>query len=132
MFAFDPSAESAPTRRTTGTAIGSMSKWRFSQGRFLETIGRTSELTSLLEGLVGLSNNLSGEAGLRSMDHWISLQLVGDGKGLFRVTGDVRDQPGTGNRLTFEFEIDQTEIAPIVRDLEAILSEFPVKGSPDS
>jgi hypothetical protein len=93
---------------------------------------RTDELASLLEGLVGLSNNLSGEAGLRSMEHWISLQLVGDGKGLFRVTGDVRDQPGTGNRLTFEFEIDQTEIAPIVRDLEAILSEFPVKGSPDS
>ena len=93
---------------------------------------RTDELASLLEGLVGLSDNLSGEAALQSMEQWIRLQLAGDGKGHFHVSGDVRDQSGTGNRLTFEFEIDQTELAPIVRDLEAILSEFPVKGSPDT
>jgi hypothetical protein len=93
---------------------------------------RSDELARLLEGLAHLSQNLSGEAALQSMEQWIDLQLVGDGKGHFHVTGYVRDLPGTGNRLTFDFEIDQTELGPIVRDLEAILGEFPVKGDPDT
>jgi hypothetical protein len=93
---------------------------------------RSDEFATLLGGLVELSDNLAGEAALQSMEDWIRVQLVGDGRGLFQVTGYARDMAGTGNRLTFEFEIDQTELAPIVRDLEAILSEFPVRGEPDA
>jgi len=42
--------------------------------------------------------------------------------------GALRDSPGLGNRLTFAIDIDQTDLPPILRQLENVCSTYPVIG----
>lgn len=93
---------------------------------------RTDELAELQRGLEQIQGNLGGDAAFHSMEEWLSFRLTGDGRGLFQVTGYAKDAPGTGNRLTFDFEIDQTFLGPMQRDLDTILREFPVSNASSS
>jgi hypothetical protein len=82
-----------------------------------EALLRTDEFARFHDALIPLYENLTGVAELVSMEDWIRPRLVGDGKGHIQVSGDARDAAGNGNRLTFELELDQTE-----------LRKFPGKG----
>lgn len=64
------------------------------------------------------------------MEEWLSIDIAGDGKGHFRADCVAVDMPGTGNRLTFEIEFDQTDLPEILGGLDAISRAFPVVGAP--
>ena len=55
--------------------------------------------------------------------------LSGDGKGRIELVGEVADQPGIGNRLHFALHFDQSQLAASIRDLESVISQFPVRTS---
>lgn len=90
---------------------------------------RTDDFSRFRDALRRLYDELTGDAAFLSLEQWLRLRLVGDGRGHIAVTCDAMDAAGLGNRLTFNLELDQTELPQMLRDLEAILRDFPVKGS---
>ena len=52
----------------------------------------------------------------------------GGRKGHFHAECEAMDQPGTGNRLAFKIDFDQTELPDILRGLDAICDAIPVVG----
>jgi hypothetical protein len=93
---------------------------------------RSEEFHAFLEEVAGLSRMLEGTATFSTLEGQIAFSLTGDGKGHVRVQGEAVDEPGTGNRLHFGFEIDQTYLPEISRALEYLLAAFPVTGTADA
>jgi hypothetical protein len=101
------------------------------RGRFRADL-RSEEFQTFLEQVEGLSATMEGVAGLTGMEGQIALSLTGEGMGRVRVAGEALDVAGTGNRLQFAFDVDQTCLPEIARSLEHLLSAFPVVGAPDA
>ena len=92
---------------------------------------RTDELHRFAEGLRFIHDNLFGSAVLQSMEDWIDLTIKCEANGSLRVTGEVTDQPGVGNRLAFERpDLDQTNLSDWLQHVAAIESTFPLVGRP--
>jgi len=89
----------------------------------------TGELASFLDALRPLYETLRGSAEFSTMEQQLHLRLVGDGKGHIALTGEVRDQPGIGNRLHFTLQIDQTQLGASIHELEKVTAEFPVRAA---
>ena len=92
---------------------------------------RSEEFQSFLEETQGLQRTLEGTAQFTTMEEQVALTLAGDGKGHVRVSGEARDEPGSGNRLQFEFALEQTALPSICRSLEQFLAAFPVMDGPE-
>jgi hypothetical protein len=103
-------------------------------GAFRATVGaalRADELQAFREDLRRVCDALGGEAVLASMEDWLSLHLELKPNGHVIVSGRVRDQPGSGNELTFEFGgLDQSDLVAILDALDEVGVFFPVVGSP--
>ena len=80
-----------------------------------------SELGTLYE-------TLSGRAAFSSVEPALTIDIEGDGKGHMRARCEADDNPGIGNRLTFEIDFDQTDVPSILRQLDACCSAYPVIG----
>ena len=93
---------------------------------------RSEEFQAFLAEVEVLGDSLEGTAAFSTIEGQLALTLAGDGKGHVRVTGEAQDEPGIGNRLHFEFEIDQTRLPEICRSLEHLLAAFPVTGAPET
>lgn len=93
---------------------------------------RSEEFASFLAELEALDRSLDGVAEFTTMEGQIALTLTGDGKGHVRVQGEAVDTVGTGNRLQFAFDIDQSCLPAVQRSLEHVLRAFPVTGEPDA
>lgn len=91
---------------------------------------RIEELRTFRGELENLHETLVGEARLKSMEGWIGLTCLGDGRGHVEVTGYVRDEPGIGNELRFHLTIDQTFLPGIIAELHGVERAFPVLGKP--
>ena len=91
---------------------------------------RAEEFASFRDGLQRLYNQLNGEATFETREHWLTIHVVGDGRGHFEATCQLRDEPGIGNCLAFSLAFDQTYLPAVLRSLEAILHRFPVVGRP--
>ena len=91
---------------------------------------RSEEFKAFLGEMESLAQTLEGTATLTTMEGQIALSLTGDGEGHARVQGEAVDEAGSGNRLHFEFEIDQTSLPQICKALETVLGAFPVTGAP--
>jgi hypothetical protein len=91
---------------------------------------RTEEFVSFRDALRDLYDRLAGEAMFETMEHWLTIKIVGDGRGHFEAKCELRDDPGMGNRLEFALAFDQTDLPPVLRDLDAIVAAFPVVGRP--
>ena len=89
---------------------------------------RTTELIEFGSQLRPLHETLSGTAEFTTLEGQLHLQLEGDGKGHINLKGEVMDQAGVGNRLHFSLEFDQSRLADSVRDLDAVISKFPVRS----
>jgi len=98
--------------------------WR---GKFKADL-RTDEFHVLAEELNGLYNNLSGEVIFEPMEPWVKFKLVGDGRGYFSFEGEASDKLRTGNRLMFNFELDQTYLPNILKQLREVNKNYPVIG----
>jgi hypothetical protein len=92
---------------------------------------RSDEFPTFLEELEALNATLEGTASFTTMEGQIALWVSGDGKGHVRVTGEVLDVAGDGNRLRFGFDVDQTYLPEICRALHSLLTSFPIVGTPE-
>jgi hypothetical protein len=93
---------------------------------------RSEEFAGFLTDLTALSRTLEGAATFNTMEGQLSLTLAGDGKGHVHVQGTAVDEPGTGNRLAFGFDIDQTYLQQIADCVESFVAAFPVVNPTDA
>ena len=91
---------------------------------------RTHEIADFAAELGRLQTALGETAELRTMEKQLELSLVGDGRGHFQIKGEARDEAGMGNELLFALAMDQTELSPLLRQLDDVLSRYPVIGKP--
>lgn len=91
---------------------------------------RTDELDAFYHDLQTLYDNLSGTAALKTLEDQVSIILTCDTKGHIEASGFLRDQPGMGHKLTFEFTLDQTYLPQVLEGLGMVLKEFPVLYNP--
>jgi hypothetical protein len=91
---------------------------------------RSDELSRLRDDLARLYEHLDGEAGFANLDGYLAFDVKGDGIGHFTIEGDASDDAGSGQRLAFRLEVDQTQLPGIVTSLDEALRAFPVQGSP--
>lgn len=96
----------------------------------LEAQLRTEELVRFRDELRPLHETLVGRAKLVAMEEWLSIDIAADGKGHFHAACIARDGRGSGNRLTFGIDFDQTDLPGILEGLDAITKAFPVVGVP--
>jgi hypothetical protein len=68
---------------------------------------------------------LAGEAAFETIEAQLTLRLVGNGRGQVALTGTAQHPLGDGNRLTFAFALDQTQLVEPLRQLEHITHAFP-------
>jgi len=87
----------------------------------------TEELARFLDSLRPLYQSLRGTAQFTTLEEQLRMVLSGDGKGRIELVGEVADQPGIGNRLHFALHFDQSQLAASIRDLESVISQFPVR-----
>ena len=64
-------------------------------------------------------------AAFDTLEDQLKLRLAGDRRGHILVRGTAKDRVGTGNELEFGFEIDQSYLPEIMKELEAIEKCFP-------
>ena len=92
---------------------------------------RAEELRSFYEALSQVYESLQGEASLSSIEGWLTLQLGVDLAGHVKASGQVVDQPGIGNELSFKIEgLDQSDVPAIIAALDEVMTFFPVIGTP--
>ncbi len=91
---------------------------------------RTEELESLRVQLSALYETLNGEATFETMEECVSLRFTGDGTGHVRVEAELRDKAGSGNLLRCALGLDQTDLPPIIKSLDAAAQAWPVIGRP--
>ena len=107
------------------------SQIRIRAGGFIGNINAsilTGELAEFLTQLRPLNETLNGTVEFSTLEEQLHLVLTGDGMGHIELVGDVADQPGIGNRLTFTLQFDQSLLGNAVRDLEKATAAFPVRA----
>jgi hypothetical protein len=83
------------------------------------------------EEITKLSETLSGTAELAPMEPELKVAMRCDSLG--HVTVEVEMTPNViSQKHWFEFEIDQSYLPALVKDLERVLEEFPVRGNPST
>ncbi len=75
-----------------------------------------------------LYNTVSGSATFTSYEAQLELELVCNNLGQIKVRGEAMDYAGTGNKLTFRLEIDQTHVPPILASLRQALERHPPRA----
>jgi len=86
-----------------------------------------TELTPFLPQLRALYETLRGSAEFSAIEDQLHLKLIGDGKGRVDLRGEVSDQSGIGNCLHFSLQLDQSQLATTIRELEQVIAKFPVR-----
>ena len=93
---------------------------------YLEGMIRTEELERFRGQLQRLNEQLDGEAEFSTLEDWISLRLIGDGRGHIEARCRLCDDPAGGNRLTCRLNMDQTFLPPLLRELSELNKAYPV------
>lgn len=91
---------------------------------------RAEEIVDFHQQLAVLYSTLRGEAVFETIEAWLTMNVVGDGRGHLRFDCGIRDQPGVGNLLRCSIAIDQTQLAPALGQLANMINEYPVIGKP--
>ena len=74
------------------------------------------------------TQGLNGIATFHTLESQVEIKIVGDGIGHLKAECEVMDYAGTGNKLVFEINFDQTHIPKILNQLEKITKKFPKIG----
>ena len=92
---------------------------------------RSDDLRAFREDLEQLDWLAKREARLESLEGWLTLRIMATATGL-AVEGELVDQPGIGNRVSFTIGSDLAlaDITPTIRALRAIETRFPIVGNP--
>ena len=87
---------------------------------------QTSDFPPFRDALRRLWNELLGEATFTTIEEQLALRVRGDGVVHMTMSGELRDIAGTGNRLQFKLELDQTHLTSSLRQLDDLIDRFPV------
>jgi hypothetical protein len=79
-----------------------------------------SELSALLQGE-------TQRASFQTDEQALDLQVEMAPRGAARISGTARYSSGPDVRISFTLESDQTFLVPVVRALETVLQDFPVR-----
>ena len=72
---------------------------------------------------------VSGSAVFTSYEAQLELKLTCNAAtGQVHVRGEAMDYAGTGNKLSFRLEIDQTHLPTVLRDLQSALERHPPRA----
>lgn len=96
-------------------------------GGTFDSTFQTAELSALRAQLSALCESLKGSARFETLEGQLTLSFEGNGRGSVELRGEALDQAGIGNRLSFKLSLDQTQIGAAVKQLDEILSKFPVR-----
>lgn len=89
----------------------------------------TDELASFRNKLRELVESMNGSATLNHLESQLGATVeLRDGRG--NLTAVVREHVGSELRV-HQCETDQSYLAQTLRELDALLNEFPVRGNPD-
>ncbi|QVL30956.1 hypothetical protein KIH39_19170 [Telmatocola sphagniphila] len=89
---------------------------------------RADELVRFYDRLSNLEKILRGTAEFATMEGWLSIRVVGDGKGHMTFECELQDEPGVGNTLKFQLRLDQTFLPLLLSQLREAIAHFPVLG----
>lgn len=87
----------------------------------------TQDFVSFLRQLDRLYQTLKGEAKFQTMESQMEFLLVCNARGGIEVSGYAIDRASDGNRLEFQFCIDQSYLVSTLRELREITAEFPIR-----
>jgi hypothetical protein len=94
------------------------------QGSFL----RIDEFQGFRDELATLYRELKGVAKLEPLEPDLSIEVTAQARGV--IVAEIRLTP---DHLTqshrFEFEIDQSYLPAVIREIDQLLDKFPVRGS---
>jgi len=90
---------------------------------------RVPELAAWLVALKQMSKTLSGKADLETTEPNLALKMVINKLGQIDLSVSITPDHLTQDHR-FDFEIDQSYLAPLIQQLEAVLKEFPMTGKP--
>lgn len=86
-----------------------------------------SEIVGWVEACEAMARTLSGKASLECIEPDLNIQMRASPLGHIAMTVEI-----TPDHLTqqhkFEFEVDQSYLARLVRDCRKVLAEYPIKG----
>lgn len=97
--------------------------------RFVANL-RTEELQAFVDELKIMDNKLKGKAILYNMEEYIQLEGEINHFGQLKWKGETCFPVGDGAVLNFRFTSDQSYLKGIIKELQAILTVFPVIGKP--
>jgi hypothetical protein len=89
---------------------------------------RTEELVAFRDQLAGLVETLNGEAVLEHMEEKLGCTIKLK-SGVGELEAFVREHVGADMRVT-EVRIDQSYLQRSLREMNALVTSFPVKGEP--
>ena len=76
-----------------------------------------------------LYQELDGHASFECLEHYLSIQVQGDGLGHFTADCIANEKPWINDsELRCKFYFDQTQINDLVYQLDLITKEFPIVG----
>ena len=97
------------------------------RGRFPASF-LTEELLTFRAQIAELYKTLKGEAEFVTIEGQLFLSLIGNGRGGVSLRGEAWDGAGIGNHLQFELELDQTQLAATLRELDDVIERFPIRA----
>ena len=90
---------------------------------------RTIDFQFFRKELRLIYDNLNGHAKFEDIEHYLNINMKGDGVGHFDTNCTANYNPGPNViTLRFDLHLDQTQIMPIVHQLDRIIKKFPVIG----
>ncbi|MET3698826.1 hypothetical protein SAMN05877753_11061 [Bacillus oleivorans] len=91
---------------------------------------RTDELQDFTNELKKLEKEMVGKAILKNLDGYYHFEGEIDQLGKIKWSAETCYPAGHGAILNFEFKSDQSYLQGLIKELEQILTEFPVIGIP--
>lgn len=91
----------------------------------------TIDFPRFRQELEALHQTLDGTAIFDTIECQLEIECTGNGRGGINVTGIVQDRPGGGNKLRFDFDIDQTFLSALIRQIQELEELYPSKLHPD-
>jgi hypothetical protein len=89
----------------------------------------TSELETLGQALAELHRNLAGDYSFEPLEAQLLLRISCDKLGHLLIAGEAIDQPGVGQKLKFEFSMDQSYLTATLMQISDVMQTFPIRIS---
>ena len=96
-------------------------------GRNFSVSLQTSDFKMFLDGVLKLNVSLKGEATFSTIEEQLDFKMVGNGLGKIEIKGQAMSSHDPYCALQFNFEIDQTYLRQIEKQLQQIISVFPFR-----